>query len=63
MGNVILSDIMLYHPDSLDTSVELIVVYFFSAVIEADKSVLSQGHIINLSEGSPHETIHSYISF
>lgn len=32
------------------------------AVIEADKSIRSQVRLMNLSEGSPYETLHSYIS-
>ncbi|XP_071453347.1 dynein heavy chain, cytoplasmic isoform X3 [Hetaerina americana] len=32
------------------------------AVIEADKNIPSQLHIINLSDGSPYETLHAYIS-
>lgn len=31
-------------------------------VIEADKSIHSQMRLINFSEGSPYETLHSYIS-
>lgn len=32
------------------------------AVIEADKSIRSQVRLMNFSEGSPYETLHSYIS-
>lgn len=32
------------------------------AVIEADKSIKSQVRLMNFSEGSPYETLHSYIS-
>lgn len=31
-------------------------------VIEADKSIHSQLRLLNFSEGSPYETLHSYIS-
>ena len=31
-------------------------------VVEADKSFASQLRIMNLSEGSPYETLHSYVS-
>lgn len=33
-----------------------------SSVIEADKSIKSQLRIINFSDGSPYEILHSYIS-
>lgn len=32
------------------------------AIIEADKKIASQIRMFNLSEGSPYETLHSYIS-
>lgn len=32
------------------------------AVVEADKSIRAQVRIINFSDGSPYETLHSYIS-
>ena len=32
------------------------------AVIEADKPIHSQLRLINFSEGSPYETLHSFIS-
>lgn len=32
------------------------------AVIEADKSIHSQLRLINLSDGSPYETLHAFIS-
>lgn len=31
-------------------------------VVEADKSINSQLRVINFSEGSPYETLHSFIS-
>lgn len=33
-----------------------------SMVVEADKSIHSQVRLINFSEGSPYETLHSFIS-
>lgn len=32
------------------------------AVVEADKSISSQLRVISFSEGSPYETLHSFIS-
>ena len=32
------------------------------AIVEADKSFTSQLRVMNMSEGSPYETLHSYIS-
>lgn len=32
------------------------------AVVEADKSIHSQLHLINFSDGSPYETLHAFIS-
>lgn len=32
------------------------------AVVEADKSIHSQLRLINFSDGSPYETLHSFIS-
>jgi len=32
------------------------------AIIEADKKIATQVRVFNLSEGSPYETLHSYIS-
>uniref|UniRef100_T1JGT9 Dynein heavy chain, cytoplasmic n=1 Tax=Strigamia maritima TaxID=126957 RepID=T1JGT9_STRMM len=33
-----------------------------AAVVEADKSVASQIRVLNLSDGSPYETLHAYVS-
>ena len=33
-----------------------------AAVIEADKSMASQVRLLNLSDGSPYETLHAYIA-
>ena len=32
------------------------------AIVEADKKIASQVRVLNLSEGSPYETLHAYIS-
>ena len=32
------------------------------AIVDADKKITSQVRVINLNEGSPYETLHSYIS-
>lgn len=32
------------------------------AIIEADKSITGQLRVLNLSDASPYETLHSYIS-
>lgn len=33
-----------------------------ASVVEADKSIRSQIRMMNFSEGSPYETLHSYVS-
>ncbi|XP_075218237.1 dynein heavy chain, cytoplasmic-like [Lycorma delicatula] len=33
-----------------------------SSVVEADKSMQSQLRVMNFSEGSPYETLHSFVS-
>lgn len=49
----------VYYSSSKITS---LVVIKRGAIIEADKSIRAQVRIMNVSDGSPYETLHSYIS-
>ena len=49
----------VYYSNSKITS---LVVIKRGSIIEADKSIRAQVRLMNFSDGSPYETLHSYIS-